>query len=335
MSNLFGVPSRLDASKFSLAPDALTIFSRMTGIRDEEQLKAHLIEQTRKAYEEVYKYPCLLNFGHLDFRMTTHPLYGAVVKQGIDTSRPGRFLLDIGTAVGTDARRVVLDGWPSERVYAVDINKKLIDIGRSMFCDSPFSNGIIFVVGDIFADKFVDPSLQPSWQKFHSNSFSSLRPPSTLHCFAGRFTAIYAGSWFHLFDRETQSDLAKRLLSLAALPTVKGKPTFIFGRHVGREPAGDDPVEDIDKWRDVRSGKAIFRHSADTWKLMWSELSAAIKDAGIKVMVNVESRGFETAVEQARGYKEDRMLYWSVELTRDVITVYNIELVNKIDRFSV
>jgi len=184
-----------------------------------------------------------------------------------------------------------------------------------MFCDSPFSNGIIFVVGDIFTDKFVDPSLQPSWQRFHSNSFSSLRPPSTLHCFAGRFTSIYAGSLFHLFDQETQSDLARRLLSLAALPTGKGKPTFILGRHVGREPAGSDPVEDTGKWKDVRSGKPIFRHSADTWKLMWSELSAAIKDTGVKVVVNAECRMPENTLEQARGSKEHRMLYWSVELT--------------------
>ena len=188
-------------------------------------------------------------------------------------------------------------------------------MGHTMFCDSPFSNGIIFVVGDIFADKFVDPSLQPSWQKFHSSSFSSLRPPSCLHSFAGRFTCIYAGSFFHLFDWDTQNDLAKRLLSLIALPNRKDKPTYIFGRHIGRESAGPDPVlEGNDNWKDVRSGKPKFRHSMDTWKLLWSDLGATLKDTGVKVVVNAEFRSPEGTIEEEKWTKDRRWLYWSVQL---------------------
>lgn len=55
--------------------------------------------------------------------MKKHPLYADVIRQGKDTSRSERLLLDVGTAVGTDARKAVDDGWPAERVYAVDISK--------------------------------------------------------------------------------------------------------------------------------------------------------------------------------------------------------------------
>ena len=56
------VPARLDASKFPSNPDTLAILSRLTGIQDEEKLRAHLTEQTRKAYEEVHNYSCLCEF---------------------------------------------------------------------------------------------------------------------------------------------------------------------------------------------------------------------------------------------------------------------------------
>lgn len=74
------------------------------------------------------------------------------------------------------------------------------------------------------------------------------------HSLQGHISAIYASSFFHLFNEERQLELAKRLLTHT-------KGSIIFGSHVALLEKGYAGAED-DEWK-------MFCHSPESWKELW------------------------------------------------------------------
>lgn len=73
-----------------------------------------------------------------------------------------------------------------------------IDLGYRLFRDKDSPSVPPFVVGDVFDTSFFNPAAPLSAEPLNLRATTSLTP------LKGKLRAIHAGSFFHLFDEETQ-----------------------------------------------------------------------------------------------------------------------------------
>lgn len=138
-------------------------------------------------------------------------------------------------SVGTDARKLVYDGYPARNIVGVDIIQRYIDLGYDLYGDIDVCK-IHFMKADALklpADVCVDASLGDT-PLSQVTEFSQLR---------GSVTHIYVGALFHLFSEQKQYDLALRLATL--LKNEQG--AIIFGRHEGFKDA--QKIADPAQWQ--------------------------------------------------------------------------------------
>lgn len=130
-------------------------------------------------------------------------------------------------SVGTDARKLVLDGVPASRVIASDIQPEFIEAGYTLFNDRA-TNGISFLVDDMLKVDFSGRGKPPSQVP--------LSQVKSLNELKGRMTYIYASNLFHLFDEKTQREISARFSDFLRVPAggVVGDAPIsscvIFGR---------------------------------------------------------------------------------------------------------
>lgn len=143
--------------------------------------------------------------------------------------------------MGTDLRKALLDGYPSDFLIGCDIRQTYIDQGHELFSDSRESCPITFFISDIF-ELPLTPNIAPPLPSVLSEG-----KLQKLEELKGRLSVIYAGALFHLFNEETQFAIAIRLLLLLRRPSASEsggdgpKKVVIFGRHQGLEEAGMIP----------------------------------------------------------------------------------------------
>lgn len=133
-------------------------------------------------------------------------------------------------AVGTDLRKLVLDGYPAINVVGSDIRQEYITSGYSLFQDKD-SCKIRFFSADMFDVPVDTPAAAPTTPLADVSSFADL---------TDRVTHIYAGALYHLFDEAAQYDIAIKMASLLK----RDSGAVIFGRHQGLDPEGliDDVI---------------------------------------------------------------------------------------------
>lgn len=135
--------------------------------------------------------------------------------------------------VGTDVRKLVMDGYPAQNVLGADLRQAFIDLGYQLYQDTT-ANPIRFFTSDIFT---VHPHPSPPGlaQNTEINTkCEEISQIANLEQLRGRIDHFYLGALFHLFDEETQYALALRVASL--LKRQSG--SVIFGRHQGLRSAG-------------------------------------------------------------------------------------------------
>ncbi|CAN9227992.1 unnamed protein product [Alternaria alternata] len=163
------------------------------------------IKRVRDDAFTVFPYPCLGNWGFLNFSIGVNPAYQEVLSR----IKSGEKFLDLGCCMGQDIRKLVHDGAPSEHMYASDLKKNFWGIGYDMFLDKSTLQ-TQFVEADIFD---IDSALKQM---------------------DGKMDVINAASFFHLFDWDQQVKAAKRAVQL--LKPVSG--SLIVGRQGGKPEAG-------------------------------------------------------------------------------------------------
>ena len=126
--------------------------------------------------------------------------------------------------VGTDLRKLAMDGFPASNLLGCDLRRDFIEAGYRLFQDKETSP-ITFFTSDIF---------DLSTTQASEASTIPLREVKSLEDLKGRLTYIYTGALFHLFDEDMQYSLASRLALLLNLD----QPAIIFGRHQGLLKAG-------------------------------------------------------------------------------------------------
>ncbi|KAF8874712.1 hypothetical protein CPB84DRAFT_1797249 [Gymnopilus junonius] len=295
----------LDPSLYSLQPDELQFFQRLTGIQDEEALKDHIIVVQRKAYK-LYGYPCIRHFNFLRLKITRLPAYHKALRL-LEWHRDPIFL-DMGCCFGNDTRKIVMDGWPAENVLASDLRQGFWDCGHELFNSTPTTFPVKFVQGDIFDPSFLSTSTKPEFEVSEQRFLPTLM---SLTPFRQHISAIHASAFFHLFAEDQQLELARRL----AVLLVRKRGSIIFGAHVGRPVKGfREEVSGDNKERIL-----MFCHSPESWCTMWKgEVFAGL---GWNMQVNVGAklvyylgvdleRDDTVATEDGKFYE----MQWSVEI---------------------
>ncbi|KAI0087629.1 hypothetical protein BDY19DRAFT_954634 [Irpex rosettiformis] len=264
----------LDERLYNPNPEALAFFRVETGIQDDEELKTHIFSIQKEAFS-ICKYPCIRVFEFMTLKMTRVSAYDEVLKLGRD--RKGAIFVDLGCCFGNDSRKLVLDGYPIQNIVAADLRKVLWDLGHKLFRSTPQSFPVPFIEGDIFDPTFltIEPPIPTS--SVHINSPLDLRTLTSLNPLRGQVSALFAGSFFHLFSFDQQYEIARALAGL--LSPQPG--SVLFGLHGAIAGRGF--------WQPEGVQYKMACHSPESWKEMWYEIfgSGEGGDGGIEVRASL------------------------------------------------
>ncbi|KAF5367143.1 hypothetical protein D9758_004028 [Tetrapyrgos nigripes] len=278
-----------------LDENELAFLKSQTGIEDVEVLTRHVEDIARRAHK-VFGYDYLTRTLFLKFRSTRLPVYKHVLELG--KTRDDALFLDVGCGwipqVGHDIRKTIADEYPIQNMVGSDLHPEFWDLGHELFKSTPETFPVPFIPGDALDDDFIpnrDPFLDmPTTSKPSRQSLASSKSLASLQ---GHVSVIHASALFHLFLKESQRRLARKLASL--LSPVPG--SVIFGVHRGLPQPGEI--------FNTRS-EQIFCHSADSWKRLWiggeGEVGVFPSDA-----VDVQAVVIQVAL------KETWILVWSVK----------------------
>ncbi|KAG4438614.1 hypothetical protein IFR05_005897 [Cadophora sp. M221] len=181
----------------------------------------------------IFPYPCIGEFRFLDLALSRSPDYPAVLQR---LKSGNENFLDLGCCFGQELRKLAHDGAFQENLYGCDLRSEFFDMGYRLFLDR-----------DILKSKFIGADI------FDFNS--------ALSGLDGAIDIIYAGSFLHLFDYQTQVEVCKRIVKLLR----EKKDSLILGRQVGNTVAGEFIQE-------TNLGGIMYRHSGESFKKMWDEV---------------------------------------------------------------
>ncbi|KAH9481459.1 Methyltransferase ausD [Psilocybe cubensis] len=253
---------KLDPSRYSIQEDERQFYELLTGIHDEEELKAHIVAVQAKAYQ-VFGYPCIRLFSFMRLTIARLSAYPKVLK--LLEQRKDPILLDLGCCFGNDSRKAMIDGWPIENIVASDLRQEFWECGHELFKSTPASFPVAFIAGDVFDSSMLD---MESDTQADPDSIRPLRNLTSLSPLKHKVSAIHVSALFHLFDEDHQRDLAHRLASLLLLE----KGSIIFGQH-GAQPEMGTRLEIVRMdGTDSEIGQhTMFCHSPESWKKLWEE----------------------------------------------------------------
>ena len=139
------------------------------------------------------------------------------------------------------------------------------DLGHKLFRTTQETYPIAFIPGDVLDPKLLD--VVPPLASAHARTGPpggptlDLRSLTSLKPLRGRVFAIYASSFFHIFDEEKQLQVARAFAGL--LSPEPG--SMIFGLHLGSPHKGLtlSPGHDV---------LQMFCHSPESWIELWDGL---------------------------------------------------------------
>ncbi|KAG5650637.1 hypothetical protein H0H81_011534, partial [Sphagnurus paluster] len=250
-------------ARYILEGACLAFYQDETGIKNEAELKKHIVSVAAKAYDE-YAYPCIPGFSFTQMRIVDMPMYQKVLELG--RTRADALFLDLGCGFGNFLRKVVADGWPVENAIASDLNPGLWSYGHELFKSTAASFPAAFIPGDVFDPALIVPrapfvNTDPGPKSNTPSAAATpvdLRSLTSLTPLQGRLSAVHASFFFHVFSEAEQLTIAQRLASLLA-PTPGA---VIFGEHASKPEAGLYPHPMF-----VSGG--MFCHSPASWTALW------------------------------------------------------------------
>jgi len=254
----------LPASK--LSPQVRDLFETYSKIPADE-VESHVYKLRDQAWQ-IYPYPCIGQFRFLDLAITHQPEYPQVVTR---LKTGNQKYLELGCCFGQEIRKLVLDGVPSESLYAVDLEQPFIDLGYKLFKDK-----------DTLKAHFMTANLVAGTGNIDK-----------VKALEGQIDILYAASFLHLFDYDTQ--LALCIMITKLLKPVKG--SVFMGRQVGNVKAGH---------RERNAGKQqMYAHDEGSWKEMWRKVEEVTRTRWRVDFDYVTEDGAPVAKEDGAPFAED------------------------------
>ncbi|KAI9849550.1 MAG: hypothetical protein M1838_000133 [Thelocarpon superellum] len=222
---------------------------------DEDEMVKH-VYAVRDAAWEIYPWPCIGLFFFLQFSLSTHPDYETILRTL--KHDPAARLLDLGTCLGQDIRKLIHDGASPTQLYGSDVFPEFEGAGHLLFRDAEKLAGH-FIVADVF-DESVNSALIRT---------------------RGSWDVVALFLVLHVWDLDTQVRACKAVLLL--LKAREG--ACIVGLQTGALQPKHIPL-----WPPFKTdGKEefVYRHSVDTFRLMWEGVG---KELGVPLDIAVEYR---------------------------------------------
>ncbi|KAI8985643.1 hypothetical protein BD414DRAFT_462227 [Trametes punicea] len=281
----------LDPSLYSIDDEAMEFMKELTGIKDPEELRQHILGVQAEAYS-IFPYRCIQRFSFLSLKLGRLPAYKQLLTLGRE--RKGAILLDIGCCFGNDIRVAVRDGYPIENIVASDLHPEFWELGHKLFRSTPQTFPIPFVAGDVFDPAHLEPI--PPLYSPPDTPVPQLSTLTSLNPLRGHVSAIHASSFFHLFDEDQQFRVAQALAGL--LSPEPG--SMILGAHGGRPEKG---------YRVIPGLRTMFCHSPQSWTELWD--GQIFKTGTVKVETFLRERERNDRADIAPGTKS-HSLAWSI-----------------------
>ncbi|KAK5122370.1 hypothetical protein LTR85_003954 [Meristemomyces frigidus] len=219
---------------------------------------------------DIWPYPCIGGFRFMNLNLCTTAQYAEILTR----VKNGEKLLDLGCCFGQELRSLLLDGAPSENLYGTDLRPEFFELGYDLFLDRETCKAT-FIAADIFV------------------------PNAELDALNGKLSVIYAGAFFHLFDRPEQLHLAKRVATLLS----SNPGSMVLGRQVGNVTAGRYEHA-------TNEGGWMFRHNEQSWKEMWDE---AGRETGTQWEASAELRANDRFQKSGHHAEGSRAMHFCVK----------------------
>ncbi|KAJ7196222.1 hypothetical protein GGX14DRAFT_537152 [Mycena pura] len=204
---------------FQIGGEGLQFLSSQTGIYDVDELKKHVLVIQAKAYQ-IMAYPCIRMFNFTRLKISVLPAYSRIMS--LLRERPDAILLDL-LGFGTDIRKAAADGFPIQNLVACDLHREFWNFGHELFRSTPETFPVAFLEGDVFDRTPICATLPPS-----------LSTITSLTALNGHVSIVQASSFFHLFDEQMQTELARSIAGL--LSPLPG--SMALGSQMGKTTAG-------------------------------------------------------------------------------------------------
>ncbi len=195
---------------------------------EEDILLSKAFEIYTKA-QKVHSYKCIQTLRFLTPRILNNPYYTKVKENWASN-----YILDIGCGLGTDLRRMNLDGMTQKYLYGLDIEKDFVQLGFDLFDDEK-TNKMTFYIDNILDEQTIE-KLQ-------------LRE---------KFNIVYSSSVIHLLNKEETKSF------LSNVYTVLKTNGIFFGQTTGLA---------IPQYVSDSYGKIRFIHSKESLQEELEEFS--------------------------------------------------------------
>ncbi|KAJ6017898.1 hypothetical protein N7451_001277 [Penicillium sp. IBT 35674x] len=218
-----------------------------------DQVLQHVNDVRDRAFE-VFPYPCIGSFRFLDMSIPNLPVYPEIPRATEMRSKAAGYGLCYWTRAAAPSMLMWItpwqcrapiqspnetqayDGVPSENLYASDLHKKFFNIGYDLFADRETLK-TKFIASDIFDDD-----------------------SDVVRDLTGKIDIVNTASFFHLFSRDQQIIVAKRVVGL-----LRARPgSLLIGRQIG--------CADPDDTNSEGKESLLYRHNLETWKSLWKQV---------------------------------------------------------------
>lgn len=213
----------------------------------------------------IHVYRCIAELMFLQTRVARHPSYAAAMNT-LKKESTAKWL-EVGCAYATDVRKVVVDGWPSEQIWCLDVTEAYFNLGLELFGDQETFN-VNRAFGNILDETFFPSTPQHTTQDvLPRNAFAVASVAAVLHVLA----------------REDSEALLKKIFNI-----LLKSGGLLFGSCVGAEEAEGR------EWWETPDGtkRKRFLWSVETLTQLLKDLGYV--DISVKAYERPEKAGLES-----------------------------------------
>ncbi|KAF2279510.1 uncharacterized protein EI97DRAFT_350775, partial [Westerdykella ornata] len=223
----------------------------------DEELEVHILNTRDQAFS-VYPLATIGEFWFLVLGLSEHPSYTCLLnrlKNASDKTKP--LLIDLGTCLGQDMRKLIYDGAESCQLLGVDKCPQFEMVGYELFRDADKMKGR-FICADILATDLDNP----------------------LEKTRGTWEIVVSSMLLHSFDWNIQTAIVKKMMGLTS-----GKGAWTIGLLAGDLEEHEVPIPPPLVPEGVKMTR--FIHSKESLERIFKTVSAELQ-VEVKIQVSYQ-----------------------------------------------